>query len=369
MLMHRGVTARIVLVASLLVTLASCPAPAQVTVETAVVYAQGAVNAHTSPGTNSLLLDVYRPSVPADQTGSALVLIHGGSFTSGSRTSPDMIDAANYFASRGWACFSIDYRLVADDPPAPPWIEALSNVLFNAIHAASVDTKRAIRWVRAHAEQYGCSSNQVAGLGHSAGAYCIVQAIITDEADFANDAGTPTPDQWAGHAGKLNAGIEVSGGTGLNAFEFDSGDPPLMVWHGDSDSTVPYSEAEQIHTECVDHRIPHRLFTLAGKDHGAATWTALYAGRGLKDHAFDFLNLFFDLRIDIAATSNAAALSWPSVSNAVYDVRATSDPSLPFTNAVVAAVTATADVCTTDVPGLETARFFRVGVRSGQPGE
>jgi len=337
-----------------------------VAVDAGVVYGQGAVNAHTVPGTNDLLLDVYRPSDPADVTGEALVLIHGGGFVFGDRTSADMVDAGTNFASRGWVCFSIDYRLLGDDPPAPVWIEGLTNLLLNTAHAAFTDTKRAVRWVRSHADDYGCDSNRVAALGHSAGAYCVVQACISDDDDFANDQGTAVPDQWPGYSGKPNAGVEVSGGIELNEFEFSSGDAPLMIWHGDNDNTVPHSEATNIVAECDEHGIPRRLFTLPEVDHGTATWTALYDGRGLKDHAFDFLSLFFNSRIAIDAGSGTVTVSWPSVSNAVYDVLFTTNLQSSFTPVAGPAVTSRADTCTVDLPALDPMRFYRTGVLSGQ---
>jgi len=338
-----------------------------IAVDRGVVYAQGSINAHTTPQTTNLLLDVYRPADPADVTGNALVLIHGGSFETGDRTSIDMVDAAAYFANRGWTCFSIDYRLMPDDPPAPAWVEALGDPLLNAAHAAMVDAKRAIRWVRMQAAAYGCSSNRVAGLGHSAGAFCVIQTCITDEDDYANDGGTSIPDQWAGYSGRLNAGVEVSGGTSTNVFEFDSGDPPLMLWHSLNDDVVPYAQALAVRNECIDHRIPHRLCTVTGVLHGAATWTALYEGRGVKEHASDFLNLFFDLHVSIEAETDTVTLTWPSVSNAVYDIRSAPHLPLPSTHSGLPVVTSAADLCTAVVPALQPTGFYRVGIRSGQP--
>ena len=90
-----------------------------VAVEKDVVYGAGAVDETTTPGSIDLLLDVYRP-VGADAPDKpAMLLVHGGSFRGGSKSDGQMQEAAQYFASRGWVCFSIDYRLEGDDPPAP----------------------------------------------------------------------------------------------------------------------------------------------------------------------------------------------------------------------------------------------------------
>ena len=334
-----------------------------VTVETNVVYAQGAINASTIPGTMDLLLDVYRPADSNDITGNALVLVHGGGFTSGDRTSGDMVDAGLYFAARGWVCFSIEYRLLGNDPPGP-----LGDPFANTVHAAMVDTKRAIRWVREHAAQYGCATNRVAGLGHSAGAYCIIQMCITDDEDFPNDTGIGSPDQWPDHSAKLNAGVEVSGGLILGTSEFDSKDTPYMIWHSDSDGEVPYGEAITNHQQCVSNSIPHRFFTVNGVAHGPATWVALYDGRGIKEHAEDFLDLFFNLQANISTTGGTVRLNWPSLTNAIYDVRATTSLDLPFTNIIIPAVTSASDTCGSTIPAPPSVQFYRIGIHSGQPG-
>ena len=347
------------------VTLAS-GAGADVSVEQGVTYAYATVHAHSSPTTTNLLLDAYIPD-PTNANGNALILVHGGSFEFGNRGVPAMVDAATYFSSRGWTCFSIDYRLTGDDPPAPFWIEALNSPLFNAIHAAMVDTKRAVRWVRAHGDQYGCTSNRVAGLGHSAGAYCVIQAGTTDEADFANDAGSADPDQWTNHLGKLNAVVEVSGGTLGDTSEFSPDDAPVMIWHGDDDQTVDSAFALAIREACNTNRIPVRFFALPGKDHGEETWTALYDGRDVKDHALEFLDLFFGLHIGLSAggTGNAE-LSWPSISNAIYEVHATTNLLQPFHVAFPAAITAVDDTCSAPLALTNSSCYYRLHVLSGQ---
>jgi acetyl esterase/lipase len=334
-----------------------------VTVKSNIVFATGAINAHSVPDTRPLLLDVYQP-VGAPVTNRALILVHGGAFESGDRRSADMLDAAFYFAARGWVCFSIEYRLAGDDPPAPPPFSA--DPLFSAVHAAMVDTKRAVRWLRAHASEYGCDTNRIAALGHSAGAYCVIQSAVSDEADYARDDGGSVPDQWPGHRGKVNAAVEVSGGCSNTLSEFDPLDSPLMIWHGDNDHTVPYSEATGIHQRCVTNRVPHRFFTLPGVDHGTATWLAKYDGRDVKEHAEEFLNLFFSLKISLTAGTTSVDLSWPSVSNALYDVQSTPDLRASFTS-LVEVVRAVGDVSSVNIPMDLPVLFCRVRIRSGQP--
>src|ERR671935_426691 len=81
----------------------------------------------------------------------AVVLIHGGGWHSGSKESLDA--TALRFAQNGWTAFSISYRLV---PPAP-W------------DAAKEDALTAVRWVRAHAAQFGFDPRRLTVFGTSAG--------------------------------------------------------------------------------------------------------------------------------------------------------------------------------------------------------
>jgi acetyl esterase/lipase len=332
-----------------------------------VTYATAAINVHSGGGTRTLLLDVYKPDPPSTGARPALVLVHGGSFTSGNKTMIDMIDAATHFQARGWVCFSINYRLTGDDPPAPPEFMAAGAVAA-AAHAAAVDTRRAIRWVRRNAAAYGVDPRRVAAFGHSAGAYCTLWAAICNENDFANDAGVGPPDLYAEQGGKPNACVEVSGAHDRLGDRYDPRDPPIMVWHGDADQTVPYTNAVAVARACRANGIPYRLFTLPGADHAIPTWLALHGGKNVKQHAAEFLDLFFNLGLGARLDPGGAIeLSWSSVSNAAYRVTATRDLLAPFTNSVLADVRAVADSVRVAAQPLAGGHgFYRVEVRSGQ---
>ena len=333
-----------------------------ITIQSNIVYGIGA----TESGSNTidLVLDLYQPQGSFVDLKPALLCVHGGSFTSLNKSSPDMVQAARYFAAKGWVCFSINYRLAGDNPPAPAWLEIFGNPQLNAAHAAAVDTKRAVRWIQSQVNTYGIHPVKIAGLGHSAGAYCVLMSAISDEDDFANDAGGPIPDQLPTFAGKIKAGVEVSGDDGIQAGDFDAMDAPLMIWHSDADAVVPYFEATSLQQSCDTHQIPHRFFTIPGAAHGASTWTALHNGRGLLDHAHDFLSLFFDARVDIAHTNNQLELSWRSVSNALYDIikidiAAPSIPSVLYTN-----MQASSDQTTRVLPAASPPAFYAIHVKS-----
>jgi acetyl esterase/lipase len=81
----------------------------------------------SAPGANgapvALKLDLYQPTGDAQRQRPALIWVHGGGFTSGSKTSG--AGKATTFAKLGYVSVSIDYRLLAppgcagDPTPAP----------------------------------------------------------------------------------------------------------------------------------------------------------------------------------------------------------------------------------------------------------
>ena len=101
-----------------------------------------------------LLLDVYR-SLPRGEPRPAVVLIHGGGMWTGSRA--HMEHPAQQLARAGYVAFSVDYRLVDAAAGRHRWPAQLD------------DVQRAVRWVRAHAADYGVDPMRVGAYGWSAG--------------------------------------------------------------------------------------------------------------------------------------------------------------------------------------------------------
>ena len=157
-----------------------------VAVESAVVYGQGQVS-NPVPGAKNLLLDLYRP-VGAESTGQrspAVVIIHGGGFTGGSRTQGDLVTIARAMAARGFVAVSIDYRLVPDGPvpsarvaslrgPATVGTSGADLAQRTAAVAAIDDALGAVDWLRANATRLNVDASRIGLLGGSAGAVTAV---------------------------------------------------------------------------------------------------------------------------------------------------------------------------------------------------
>lgn len=111
-------------------------------------------------------VDIYVPD--QTQPPPLYVIIHGGGFISGDANSRQAQLMYRYFRDRGFACASVNYRL-AQEAPFP---------------AALEDCKAAIRFLRAHADEFGYDADRIAVFGESAGGYLAVMCAVTNDAQF-----------------------------------------------------------------------------------------------------------------------------------------------------------------------------------------
>src|SRR3984957_4084505 len=135
-------------------------------------------------GARPLKLDIYRPGAP---NGAAVLLVHGGGWSRGSK---DMLDPpATAVAQQAFVVLAQEYRLTGEAPfPAN-------------IH----DVKRAIRWAKQHAAELGFDAEKLCLEGHSAGAHLVLLA-----AGPPGDAGLDPPEGMAGVAGEVAAVTAIS---------------------------------------------------------------------------------------------------------------------------------------------------------------
>src|SRR6267378_2157539 len=187
-----------------------------VRVKRAVRYATARVNVSTKPAERELLLDVYQPEDLAAGTRSpALVLAFGGAFHRGSRES-DRVDAegqknttiAEYcrlFAQRGYSSFSIDYRLVQEDPDPGS--------------TPVITSEASIPRSRVDAVRFGVDPHRLALGGFSAGARTALNVAY-------------------GERVPVSAVVSISGFMGpddLTRHVTGEGQPPVLLFSGEHD--------------------------------------------------------------------------------------------------------------------------------------
>jgi acetyl esterase/lipase len=121
-------------------------------------------------GGKSLRLDAYLPAgkLPAP----AIVLLHGGGFTSGVKGGYTG-ELARHLFTQGYAAFDIDYRLMGDP--------GLGATLPKAMLAAREDLARAVEHVLANSKSYGIDPDRLAVSGGSAGAITALLATYGED--------------------------------------------------------------------------------------------------------------------------------------------------------------------------------------------
>jgi acetyl esterase/lipase len=235
-------------------------------------------------GTLPLKLDVYLPTAAATGPRPAIVQVHGGGWVSGSRKEQG-IPLLNHLAANGWVGFNVNYRL----SPYATWPD----------HA--VDVKRAIAWIREHAEEYDVDPSVIAITGGSAGGHISAFVALTsddrslqpgfEDADTSVAAAVPCygvydlldPDsiqvsavRWILERYVFKAWREIDPEPFRDASPFHRvhrDAPPFLVVHGDADSLTAVEDA--------------RAFVEALRE--ASDSPVLYAEMHGGQHAFDLV--------------------------------------------------------------------------------
>jgi len=227
---------------------------------------------------HSLKLDLY---LPRQRGGPLVVWIHGGGWRGGSKDRCPV----TWLTDHGYAVASIAYRLT-DKATFPAQIH---------------DCKGAVRWLRAHADEYGYSVERVAVAGSSAGGH--LAALLgtsggvpelegdvggngeqSSRVDAVVDYFGPTDFILRSQNQPSRANVEGSpvnlllGGGADQQVELarlaspvthvTADDPPFLVLHGDRDKTVFLDQSQRIQAEFEQRELPLTLHVLAGAGHG-----------------------------------------------------------------------------------------------------
>ncbi len=267
-----------------------------------IVYGMGYVRddaADSGYRLQKLYFDLLEPTDIPATSRPAVLMIHGGSFMRGSKTDENLVAVANGLAEAGYVCFLINYRLDGDNPPhpglwdpAPEEAKALDIPSLAAVRAAFVDAKTAMRHIRANSTVYGIDPARIAIWGESAGAFAALAAGLTEPEEFANDGeGFPVPpENNPGVNPRPAAIVECWGSAVFTPNAFEPGDPPIMIFHGLNDTTVPFIFALDIQARCQQAGIPYRMYLIRGGEHGC--WDCEYDGKDLTTLTIEFLRDF-----------------------------------------------------------------------------
>lgn len=172
----------------------------------------------------TLLLDVWTPPAGSGPR-PLLVLIHGGAFVGGSRTSYDGV--ALDFARRGFVVASIDYRLrLASDPD-------LQNA---GARDGIIDGMEAVRYLKANATTYGIDTTRIGAIGNSAG------GVIALGLALAEDTAPPGP--LAAYSPTIDAAVSTGAHLtpGLDQLALTADDSPVLLFNHEQDPAAGPAE-------------------------------------------------------------------------------------------------------------------------------
>jgi acetyl esterase/lipase len=238
-----------------------------------------------SIGDTPLLLDLYLPE--AKPVG-LIVWVHGGAWRAGSRDSVELVK----LTERQWAVASVDYRLspVAKFPAQ--------------VH----DIKAAIRFLRAHAAEYGYPPARFVIAGSSAGGHLAALVGVSNKhAQLEGSVGTDlkvSSDVQAivslYGASNLTSILSQSTPHGLSVrvpaldlllggqpdavpdlarlaspvFQVDAADPPLLLLHGDQDNQMPINQSHELEGAYAKLKRPVELVVVHGAGHGGPAFSS-----------------------------------------------------------------------------------------------
>ena len=208
----------------------------------------------------------------SDRPKPALLLIHGGGWTEGTRHTYDLL--ARLFASMGFVVFNIDYRLASKIDAGSRW------------PAQIVDAQLAVRFLRAHALSYGVDSQRIGAFGESAGAHLAVllgsmeHPVVSPEANLYPresskiiaiiDEYGPTDPTQMGSRNSVEALFGTSQpssaqiATALPIPLINGNSAAVYILHGRFDNTVPYDQSIKLEDALTENKVPSVFVSFNG---------------------------------------------------------------------------------------------------------
>ncbi|GAB3241370.1 alpha/beta hydrolase fold domain-containing protein [Hymenobacter seoulensis] len=206
-------------------------------------------------------LDMAMPAQKSKQRRPALVIVHGGGWSMGSKSDPVYQKMMVDYALKGYVTLNVNYRLTGE-APFPACIE---------------DVKTAVRWLRAHADTYHVDPERVGAYGHSAGAHLALMLAMTPKS-----AGLEGDGGWNDYSSGLQVVVGGSPPTELgrdlpmaNPVWWPIGyvaasQPPMLLIQGSEDPVVRPERTEAFVQRMKQAGAPIEYLKIEGVGHGVA---------------------------------------------------------------------------------------------------
>jgi len=224
--------------------------------------------------------DLYLPDdMEPGKKYPGVVVIHGGGWTGGDKAAAREINIATTLAGQGYVCMSINYQLAKPGMPTFP--------------ANIQEAKRAVRWLRKHAERLQLDAAHIGAIGGSAGGHLTALLAVSGP-----ECGLD-PAEDAEFSCRIQAAVPLyphcastwQGGTPLQTYDnlpmfvkphteapelWDSAspiknisrdDPPMLLLHGTADKTTPLTQSTTLRDAARAADVPCELIVVEGAAH------------------------------------------------------------------------------------------------------
>lgn len=184
------------------------------------------------------------PGWQASDRRPVFLAIHGGGWTGGDATR--MYPFTDYFARQGMVGISVEYRL----------LKPANGV---SVFECVADGRSAVRYVRAHAAEWGVDPARIVATGASAGGHVAVATALFTEFDppGENRGVSAAPDALVLFYPVIDTSSEGYGNAKIGARWRELSPahnvrrdlPPTLIFHGTGDTTTPFKGAQLFHDE------------------------------------------------------------------------------------------------------------------------
>jgi acetyl esterase/lipase len=217
-----------------------------------------------------------------EQFKPAILYVFGGRWRSGSRiNNQGNWERLAKWAEAGFFTMTIDHRLVGGSPAPAPY----------------EDTLCAIRWLHAHAIEYGVDENRIFLIGNSSGGHLAALTAMLGDGPYTRAGG------WEKARGDIRAAISVAAPYDLNPlswgnlwtpvsgdveaarrqassiFQIGPNSKPLLVIHSDDDQSVPIKQALDMVQAMAAAKVRHKFVHYKDRGHMGLTDEVLREAR------------------------------------------------------------------------------------------
>jgi len=251
-------------------------------------------------GDVSLKLDIYKLK-KLNHAAPVLIFIHGGGWRTGKRSDylPYLID----FAKQGYVTATVSYRLIKKAK----------------FPAAVKDVKCAVKWIRAHADEYLIDPDKVAVIGGSAGGHLSMMiGYSSDEGEFDGECDfdsvssqiqavvnlygpSDLTTEYALSRREVTEFIELPYDKAPDLYQkaspikyISNDDPPTLIFQGTLDELVPVQQSDILKKRLDEVGVPNEYFRLKGWPH------TMDVAEPVNRYCQHYMNAFFEKHIPIS---------------------------------------------------------------------